>query len=156
MISDSLLNLAVGVALNTGGAGSYTIGNQIDLGAAERPIGSLVGMSALFLVITFDVEPDSAGEAATANFQLITDDNSAMSSATVLAQSGAIGENSMTVGSQIVIPLPQGVAYERYIALRQVTAGEAFTAGTINAIITPTVENHFAYPQGAGASLGAS
>lgn len=158
MLSDALLNLARGTALNTGAAGSYIIGNQVDLGVDERGIGSMVGLGQLYLVITVDTAATSGTSAATAKFALVTDDNAALSSPVVLSETAALTISDLAIDTAepaAVIALPSGVAYQKYIGLRQTTAGEAFTAGAISAVITPTVPNRFAYDQGAGASLSA-
>ena len=68
MILDERNEFADAVALNTGAAGSYLIGDQIDLGVA-RDIGN---GEPLHLVITVDTEID-AGASGTVQFHLATD-----------------------------------------------------------------------------------
>lgn len=152
MISDKLNTIAEGVALNTGVAGSYIIGDQIDLGVA-RNIGVSPGLGQLYLVITVDEVATSAG-AATGQFSLVTDDNGALSSPTVIFSTPAYPVANMTAGAILaVVALPISDAYERYIGLQQTTGVAAFTGGKINAFLTQTPPARRAYPQGDGAAL---
>jgi len=59
MILDKRTEFCDATALNTGAAGTYLIGDQIDLGVA-RDIGT---GEQLYLVITVDTPPTSAGAA---------------------------------------------------------------------------------------------
>lgn len=150
MITDALLTFADGVALNTGGAGDYTVGDCIDLTVASRNLGNIMG-DQMFLVITVDTTATSGGS-ATGEFKLITDDNSSFSSATVLATSGAIAVATLARGYLVaVIPLPPSTLYERYLGLRQTTAVAAFTAGKINAFLTATPPIYNQYADGLAA-----
>lgn len=145
MITDRLNQLADDVALNTGAAGNYTIGDVIDTLAA-RNIGGGGGEGGLFLVITVKTTATSGG-AATAAFSLLTDDNSGMTTPTAVATTAAIPVASMTAGAILaVLPLPISDSYERYIGLRQVTGTAAFTGGVIDAYLTPTPPVRRAYP----------
>lgn len=147
MISDSLLNLAVDTALNTGAAGNYVVGNQVDLGVAANGIGANVGLAQLFLVITMTTAATSGG-AATVQFSLLSDGDSAMGTPNVVASTGAIALASLTAGAVVgIIALPVGFSLERYIGLRQTTGVAAFTGGTFDAVITSTPPVRYAYPQ---------
>lgn len=143
MILDSRNEFCDATALNTGAAGSYIIGNQIDLGTAARDLG---GDQALYLVINVDTTATSGGS-ATGQFNLVTDDNASLSSPTVLASSKAWAVASMTAGTTLfAIQLPmEGTAYERYIGIQQVTGTAAFTAGKVNAFLTTDVARWKAY-----------
>lgn len=146
MISDVLLNLAQDTALNTGAAGDYVIGAQVDLGVAANGIGANMGLSALFLVISVEDDATSGG-AATASFSLLTDDDPAMGSPTVLFTTAAIPHATLVPGYLVaVIPLPVS-GFLRYIGLRQTTGTAAFTGGSIDAIITSTPPVRPHYPQ---------
>lgn len=136
MITDKLATLADAVALNTGAAGNYTIGDVIDLGAAKQ----LNDPKSLYLVITVDVTATSGGSATLA-VALLTDDNAAMSSPTVVWQGNAVAVATLVAGYRYaVVELPKGADnYERYLGLRQVTGTAAFTAGAINAFLTHDV-----------------
>lgn len=154
MICDKLATFADDTALNTGVAGSYIIGDQIDLQAA-RNVGAALGHATLFLVIKVQTTATSGG-AATATFDLVTDDNGSLSSPTVIFTSPTFAVASMTAGTVLaIVALPIGGAYERYIGIRQTTGVAAFTAGKIDAFVTTTPPVRFAYPQGTGASIAA-
>lgn len=147
MISDALSTLANGTALNTGAAGNYVIGDQIDLGVSARGIGALTGLAALYLVITVDVTATSGGS-ATASFSLLTDGDPAMGSPNVVFTTPAIPVASLTAGTLVcAVALPVGFAWERYVGLRQTTGTAAFTAGAVTAILTQTPPARFHYPQ---------
>ena len=136
MILDKRTELCDAAALNTGGAGSYLIGDVIDLGVAGRDIGQA---EPLYLVIEVETTATSGGS-ATGQFNLVTDDNASLSSPTVLFSSRAFPVANMTAGRTLLMAqLPiEGVAYERYIGIQQVTGTAAFTAGKIDAFLTHT------------------
>lgn len=136
MIMDELSEFCDATALNTGAAGSYLIGDVIDLGVA-RDLGN---GRPVYLVITVDTLPTSAG-AATAAFSLASDAQAAIavdgtqsehyrSKAFTIAQMAA-----GTVLAVVALPL-EGVAYERYLGVVQTTAVAAFTGGKVNAFLT--------------------
>ena len=142
MILDERTEFCDATALNTGAAGSYLIGDVVDLGVA-RDLG---GDMAVYLVINVDTTATSGG-AATGQFNLVTDDNASLTSPTTLLSSRAFPVASMTAGSTLLaVQLPmEGVAYERYIGIQQVTGTAAFTAGKVNAFITEDVARWKAY-----------
>lgn len=147
MISDSLLTFCDATALNTGAAGSYIIGNQIDLSVA-RNVGVGVGEGQLYLVITVDTTATSGGS-ATAVFSLVSDGDSAIGSPNVIASTAAIAVATLVQGyPALVLALPISDVYERYLAIQQTTAVAAFTAGKINAFLTTTPPARRAYPDG--------
>ena len=146
MILDKRTEFADAVALNTGAAGTYLIGDQIDLGAAQRDVGN---GEPLYLVITVDTLPTSGG-AATAQFTLASDDSSAVATngtASVHFVSKAFAISEMAAGTVLVaVALPtQGVAYERYLGILQTTGTAAFTGGKVNAFLTHDVAKWKAY-----------
>lgn len=137
MILDERLEFADAVALNTGGAGIYPVGDVIDLNPA-RDVG-MTGLP-LWLVIQVDTTATSGGS-ATGQFTLASDAQAAIAtdgSATVHWQSAAIPV--ATLAAKYVIAathLPaEGAVYERYLGILQTTATAAFTAGKINAFLT--------------------
>lgn len=154
MICDKLATFADDTALNTGLAGSYIIGDQIDLQVA-RGIGTLIGHAQLWLVIKVQTTATSGGSATLA-VNLVTDDNGALSSPTVIASTPVFAVANLTAGTVLaVFALPISSAYERYIGIQQVTGTAAFTAGNIDAFLTTSPPAYRAYAQGAGASLSA-
>lgn len=134
MILDERAEFCDATALNTGAAGSYLIGDVMDLGAAARDIGN---GEELYLVISVDTAGASAG-AATGQFNLVTDDNAALASPAVVVSSKAWAVADMTAGKTLLaVSLPrEGTGYERYIGIQQVTGVAAFTAGKVNAFLT--------------------
>ena len=146
MILDKRTEFADAVALNTGAAGTYLIGNQIDLDAAQRDVGN---GEPLYLVITVDTLPTSGG-AATAQFTLASDDSASIAtngtaSVHFVTKAFAISEMAAgTVLAAVALPI-QGVAYERYLGILQTTGTAAFTGGKVNAFLTHDVAKWKAY-----------
>jgi hypothetical protein len=143
MILDERSEFCDATALNTGAAGSYIIGDVMDLGAAARDIGT---GEELYLVVQVDTAATSGG-AATGLFSLVTDDNASLSSPTVVVSSPAWAVASMTAGKTLLsVAIPrEGTAFERYIGIQQTTGVAAFTAGKVNAFLTKHPANWKAY-----------
>lgn len=135
MIIDSTLEMLDAVALNTGVAGTYLLGSQIDTSVA-RDIGQ--GKPA-YLIITVDTAATSGG-AATLQLILASDSTAAISTTTASEhwKSDEVPVASLTAGKTFVVPLPAGTAvpYEQFLGILQVTGTAAFTAGKLNAFIT--------------------
>jgi hypothetical protein len=142
MILDERTEFCDAVALNTGGAGSYLLGDVIDLGEAK----DLGNSDPLYLVVQVDTTATSGGS-ATGLFSLVTDDNASLSSPAVLVSSKAWAVADMVAGTTLmVVQLPmEGTAYERYLGIQQTTGVAAFTAGKVNAFITHTPARWKAY-----------
>lgn len=146
MILDKRNEFCDATALNTGGAGTYLVGDQIDLGTA-RDVGN---GEALYLVITVDTAPTSANSTATAQFTLASDAQAAIATngtASVHFQTKAFAISEMAAGKVLAaVALPiEGVAYERYLGVLQTTGTEAFTGGKINAFLTHDVAKWKSY-----------
>lgn len=146
MILDERNKFCNGTALNTGEAGSYSIGNVIDLGAVHRDIGN---GEQLYLVIQVDTTATSGG-AATGQFSLVSDaqdDISTNGSASVHFQTDAIPVAKLVAGYNVAsVALPmEGKAYERYLGILQTTGTAAFTAGKVDAFLTHDVSKIRAY-----------
>jgi hypothetical protein len=145
MILDKRNEFCDATALNTGGAGTYLVGDQIDLGTA-RDVGN---GQPVYLVITVDTLPTSGGS-ATAQFSLASDASASIAtdgSASVHFSTKAFAISEMAAGQVLAaIALPmEGVAYERYLGLLQTTGTAAFTGGKINAFLTNDVAKWKAY-----------
>ena len=142
MILDERTEFCDATALNTGGAGSYLLGDVIDLGEA-KDIGHA---DPLYLVVQVDTTATSGGS-ATGVISLVTDDNASLSSPAVVVSSKAWAVADMAAGTTLmVVQLPmEGTAYERYIGIQQTTGVAAFTAGKINAFLTHTPAKWKAY-----------
>ena len=148
MIHDALNRFANATALSTSGTGRALVGDQIDLGAAQRDVGA--GRQ-LYVVIQVTAAVTSAG-AATVDFELVSDAAAAIATdgtATVHGTTGAIGKASLVAGAEWVIPLPQeGNAYERYLGLISNIGTAALTAGAVTAFLTDQPKQHKTYPDG--------
>lgn len=145
MILDERNEFCDATALNTGAAGTYLIGDQIDLGAA-RDVGN---GQPVYLVITVDTLPTSGGS-ATAQFSLASDASASIAtdgSASVHLQTKAFAISGMAAGTVLAaIALPmEGVAYERYLGILQTTGTAAFTGGKVNAFLTHDVAKWKSY-----------
>lgn len=145
MILDKRNEFCDATPLNTGAAGTYLIGDQIDLGV-DRDIGN---GERLYLVITVDTPPTSAG-AATAQFTLASDNAANIATdgtASVHFQTKAFTIAEMTAGAVLAaVALPtEGVAYKRFLGILQTTGTAAFTGGKINAFLTHDVAKWKSY-----------
>ena len=149
MITDRLNTFALDVAMNTGAAGSYLIGDVIPLLYTPRDIGQ---GQPLYLVIQVSELATSAGS-ATASFALVSDAQPAIAtdgSATVHVQTATFPVAQLIVTKSLLIAaLPlEGPAYEGYLGILQTTGVAAFTAGKIDAFLTPVPATYRAYPDG--------
>ena len=141
MILDDRLEFADALALNTGAAGTYNLGDVIDtqgttIGSANltRDLGA---DSPLFLVVRVSTAATSGG-AATLQIRLVSDDTATPSTttATVHYTSAAVPVASLVAGYPVaVVPLPSG-SYERYLGIQQITGTAAFTAGNVDMFLT--------------------
>lgn len=151
MILDKRTEFCDAVSLNTGAAGTYNLGDVIDLGAVS-PSRDLGGDMALYLVITVDTGITTAGTAGTVAFQLISDAQDAPltnGTQTVHAVSRAFvtGATAIAAGTVLfAVQLPmEGAVYERYLGVQQITGTTALNAGKINAFLTEDVARWKAY-----------
>lgn len=140
MLLDERTEFADALAVNTGGAADYVIGDQIDLGVAGRDLG--------LNDIWFVAQVDTALLSATGSFQisLAMDDNGSLSSPTKILTSVAKAQAGLTAGTTLIVAKLPSMAYERYLGIVQTTITAAFTAGKINAFLTddPTVWRAYA------------
>lgn len=148
MIIDERTEFCSGTALNTGAAGSYLIGDVLDI-EDLRDIGNN-GMP-LYLVILVSTSATSAG-AATGTFKLMSDAQAAIDPATGTTHlaSPTFAVANMTAGTEIlkaVIPL-EGNVYERYVGIVQTTGVAAFTGGAVSAFLTLNPSAMKYYPDG--------
>lgn len=109
--------------------------NVIDLGADWN---SAIGRE-LYLHIKC-VETATAAGAATVTFALETDDNAAMSSATTLFTTAAVGKAELVAGAEVArVRVPAGA--ERYLNLNYAVATGPLTAGKFDAFLSPSVDD---------------
>lgn len=117
--------------------------NVIDLTplkSAKRNVGA---GQPLFVVIHVP-EAAAAVGAATVNFQIVTDDNAALSSPTVLYDSGSIAKTALTLNREpIVIAIPDGA--EKYLAMNYVVGTGPLTAGKFSARVVLDPQRWAAY-----------
>lgn len=146
MITDTLTTFLDSAALNTGAVDRYFVGDVIDM-QDLRDIGN--GMP-LYLVISVAVAATSGGS-ATLQFDLVSDAQAAIDpdTSTVHLSTPVFAVADLVAGASIVqvaIPM-QGVAYERFVGLVQITGGAAFTAGAVDAFLTTTPQNNIHYAE---------
>lgn len=150
MIMDERTEFCDATALNTGAAGSYLIGDVYDTGG-----DGLNDVDNLYLVIQVATTATSGGS-ATGQFHLCSDAQAAIAvdgSATYHASSAAIPVATLVAGyNAFAIELPKGT-YERYIGVVQTTGTAAFTAGAVDAFLTPVKPTWKSFPQAAGADI---
>lgn len=153
MILDSLLEFADGTALNTGAAGSYAIGNTVDLKSAAAA-GNVGGSDGLWFVARVATTCTSGGAAT---LQLILASDAASSMPTdgsqemdvITTKAWAVAD--LTAGTVLIKQkLPWATVdqfYRRYMGLIQVTGVAAFTAGAIDAFLTRQPDGWYPYPE---------
>ena len=135
MIMDERTEFCDATALNTGAAGTYNIGDVIDLEVARN-----LGQKVIYLVVQVSTTVTSGGSATVA-FQLASDSTETLSTDDTQSKhftSAAIGKATLVAGYRaVVVAIPlEGVAYERYLGLQQITAVAALTAGAVDAFLT--------------------
>ena len=152
MIMDSNLEFADAVSV-AAAAGTALIGDVIDLGATPDDISAGTPM---YLVINVDTEIITGGAAGTLTFKLASDAQAAIATdgtATVhVATTGFVTDGTdanaaeMKAGAYpLIVALPGGVPYERFLGILAVTATTTTTAGAINAFLTTDVARWKAY-----------
>lgn len=146
MIVDSRNEFCDATALNTGAAGTYLIGSQIDTGLANN-IGAI---DELYLVIQVQTGI-TAGSAGTVSFSLASDDSASIATngtATVhfTTQAFVTGATAIAAGTVLAcVEVPAGFTYERYLGILQTTGTTAISAGKIDAFLTTDPARWAAY-----------
>lgn len=146
MILDERTEFCDAQALNTGAAATYNLADTIDLGLAGRAPSSPGDHLYLVLQVSTGI---TAGSAGTVQFQLVSDDASTpLTNGTqsihlqtrAFATGTGTGTTTLKPGTVLgVFQLPlEGVVYERYLGVQQVTGTAAITAGAIDAFLTPS------------------
>ena len=147
MILDDRTEFCDATAVNTGGANTYTLGDQIDLGTQRRDLG---GDQALYAVIS--VSTGLVGTSGNVTFQVVSADDAALTTNPIVhVQSAAFsttagsGTTTLAPGTVLLsVQLPRDF-YRRYLGIRQVTAVAATSAGAIDAFLTQDVAAWRAY-----------
>lgn len=148
MILDARNEFCDSVLLNTGAAGTYNIGNQIDLGATQRSIGA--PRTPLFLELMVTAGIRVAASTGTIQFQLVSDSTvapstdgtqsiHAVSRSVVTSTTSDVG--LLAIGKvlmSLAVPLEGSVPFERYVGIQQITGTTAISAGRVDAFLTST------------------
>ena len=153
MILDKRTEFCDNVLLNTGAAGTYLLGDQIDIvspgsSLSPAPIGV---QDELYLVILASAAITTAGSAGTVSFSLASDDTASIAtngSATVHFTTRAFvtGSTAIPAGTVLAcVKLPVGFDYERFVGILQTTGTTALNAGRIDAFLTPDPARWAAY-----------
>lgn len=139
MILDNQLFLADKQAVTTSadGANVYDLGKDgIDIGAGEN----------LFVVAEVTTDDLDASGSATVQVNLTTDDNSSLTTDTVVQQIGSFARGDK-VGKRIVARL-QPATLERYLGVQFVVGTGPLTAGGFSVYLTKDVDLYKAYQSG--------
>jgi len=136
MIMDDRVEFADATSNGAPNNSTVNVGDIVDT-TVIRDIG--MGQP-VYLVVTVDTAVTSGG-AATVAFLLVSDSTTTIATdgtATKHLESAAIPVASLVAGYKMVMALPaENPAYERYLAFQvKETAGQALTAGKVNAFLT--------------------
>lgn len=131
MITDKLLRVSENQAITTTAVST----NTIDLGVA-RDIGEGTSLTMYFTVTAAMVGGTSI------NFEVVNDDNAALTSPAVIGASGAILTAGLTVGANIAVKLNPsiGTTGQRYVGARYTVVG-TYSAGTVTADMVETIQD---------------
>lgn len=136
MIMDDRTEFADATSVGTPNNSTVNVGDIVDT-SVVRDMGN---GQPVYLVVTVDTAITSGG-AATVAFLLVSDSTTTIATdgtATKHLESAAIPVATLTAGYKQVMVLPaESPAYERYLAFQvKETAGQALTAGKVNAFLT--------------------
>lgn len=112
--------------------------DKVDMGSAGD-----IGGSGLQLMINVDETVTAAG-AATVEFQLRCDSDSAFGSAKTVLKTDAIPKATLVAGHQIYIPLPAGLD-ERYLDVYYNVGTGPLTAGKFTAALVKGIQKNVAF-----------
>jgi len=115
-------------------AGETILGDVIPLDTTGMNLGNT--MTPVYLVIGVSTEMDSAGDAATVAFKLMSHSTEVVTSGVTHVQTPAFTEAQAVEGAILhAQALPQG-EYGEFLGLSYTIAGETSTAGAVNAYLT--------------------
>ncbi len=146
MYLDNNLEFADAVSVGTPNSTTVNVGDIIDSDVV-RDLGTGEPM---YLVVQVTTAVTSGG-AATVRFKLVSDSTETIAvdgTQTEHATSDSIAVASLIVGFEFIVALPPegSIAYERYLAFQiEEDAGQALTAGNVNALLTPNPRSYKAY-----------
>jgi hypothetical protein len=151
MIGDTRNTFADRVALNTGAAGDYVLGNVVDLGSTGIDLGAGKSDGDVYFYALVTTTATSGGS-ATLQISLATSDASDLSSPTKIltVPAVAVPVASLVAGFEIAkFKLPDAT-YKRYIGAIQTTGTAAFTAGAVFIGLVQDARVGSIYPQTPG------
>ena len=134
MIIDTLNEFSDAQSLiRTTAAGALPSTNVLDLGASKnQPVGSELYLHIKILATV-------VGAGASIEFKLETDANDAFSSAATKFTTGALAITGLAAKTEVArIRVPAGM--ERYARLTYTPTGANVTAGSVDAFLTPSVD----------------
>ena len=117
--------------------------NPIDLLRAAQDIGEGEEITIRVAVVTAFI----AVGAATLKIALVTDDNEALTSPTVLEDQAVIPVADLILGFEVLIIIPPSPVMKRWLGLVYTVANGPMTAGAIDAGIVESVQGWKAYPR---------
>lgn len=150
MILDENLEFADATAVGAPNNTTVNVGDVIDTGAVVRDLGA---GEPLYLVVQVTTAITSGG-AATVSFLLSSDSGSTLAvddTQTTHWESDVIPKATLVAGYEFAIALPMASPdYERYLGVQvRENAGQALTAGNINAFLTNQPRKYRAYADAA-------
>lgn len=154
MILDDRLEFADALALNTGAAGTYNLGDVVDLKGPTTAPNSTVDLegSDMYLIVRVATAATSGG-AATLQVRLVSDTSATPSTsapAGVHFASAVFALASLVAGATVAaVRLPSG-NYSRYLGIQQITGTAAFTGGALDAFLTSDPALYRAYADNVG------
>jgi len=159
-VIDKFACLLWDTALNTGVAGTYLVGDQLDLKYATQALNQAdMDYRDLYLVAKVTTTATSAGS-ATLQLSVASDDTAAVSTttSTVHYTTTAVPVASLVAGYEVFcLKLPRHpVGYERFLGILQITGTAAFTAGKLSVYLTDSPGKFIAYPDGFTGTFSAS
>lgn len=133
------------LGLPTGSGGASTPGYNAGVATnAGRDLG-VGGEMWLDVLVTATV---TSGGATTGVFELLTDDNAAMTSPVVLVASAAFALATLIAGFEFRVQLPASLVYERYLGLGVLIATADWTAGTVEGKLVMNIQASDLYDTG--------
>lgn len=140
MIRDERTTFALATSVGTPNNTTVNVGDLVNLGSANEDPGT---GHPVYLIIQVTTAVTSGGSAIV-NFQLVSDSTSTVAvddTQTIHFRSDDIAIANLTAGKTLVFALPTGVDsdvnYEQYLGFQvRETAGQALTAGAVNAFLS--------------------
>jgi hypothetical protein len=157
MIIDTLNQFTANASV-AAAASTALVGDVIDLGATPQDLGN--GKPMYLVIMGGDAAIITGGSAGTIQFELASDAQAAIAidgtaSTHILTPTFVTDDaasNDINIGTDVYVgalPTGAGIAYERYLGILVIVAGQTVTAGTIKAFLTYDPKAWKAYADGA-------